>query len=224
MWRRSLNDKPMESSDEPPGLLDRLVLLALVGDALFIGSQMVAVMWSMLGRMWNWLLGLLGLSSVEWGHENVGVAADIAVAVMTGTLALIGWIQLGVIARQQSQSATLDACNRYDSELPLQSARRRLDRFFKGKKIMDDADLELTFNSVFNYFDAIAIGIAQKLYDEKIAQEHVGNVLRAWIRDVHESDHPTIVKLRQEFSRDYSNLQHLYRSWYPQDSCWLNRK
>jgi hypothetical protein len=45
---------------------------------------------------------------------------------------------------------------------------------------------------LFNYFDSIAIGLAQDLYIEPIVVEHLGSIMLTWRKSIPTIEHKTV--------------------------------
>ena len=145
----------------------------------------------------------------------LGAWASVATAIFTLFLALIAMRQLGVIAAQYRKSATLDACNRYDAEALLADYREKIERFIEkpDEYPLDHIDIEIAWTAIFNYFDAIAIGLKQRLYDNEIAREHIGTILRDWISDLVGAKDAASVQFRENFRANFPRTSELCRLW-----------
>ncbi len=113
--------------------------------------------------------------------DNSLAYATWALFIATLVLASIAYMKLGAAAKQQRIWSTLQACDRYDTDLTLNRNIRRLMRHLEYDRPLDDEQFNAAATNLFNYFDAIAIGIKHKMYDEEIVQAHLGNVIRNWI-------------------------------------------
>jgi hypothetical protein len=86
-------------------------------------------------------------------------------------LVIVAYTQLVSIDANQKKWGTLQACDRYDTDPLIQRAVAALDRGGNN----DRARLYAT--RLLNYFDAIAIGLEQGFYDDKIAYAHIGRIV-----------------------------------------------
>ncbi|WP_298727935.1 DUF4760 domain-containing protein [uncultured Ferrovibrio sp.] len=98
----------------------------------------------------------------------------------TALLVVVAWQQLRNAIRQQKLWATLQACDRYDSD-PVISASARIFYNISEKRISFDPSREQelgdSVRTVLNFFEAISIGLKQGMYDEDIIYEHLGSIM-----------------------------------------------
>jgi len=155
--------------------------------------------------------------SANW----VDAWASVATAAFTLTLAIIVRRQIGLLATQHRQSATLEACNRYDTEDALRAHREAIERFMENpiKDPLDHIAVDMAWTAIFNYFDAVAIGLHQKLYDGDIAHDLMADILRDWIDDLGAARDATSVEFRVNFKNNFRRTLELCASWeIPTDS------
>jgi len=136
----------------------------------------------------------LGLNTTAW--TAIGAAATVAYAFLTLVLVVVAVVQIGSLKEQiraakeqiqsvkdQMQSAsedarinrTLIACDRYDTDLLLDRAARRL--LTAPESLGDDpSKYRFDLESLLNYFETIAIGVRSKLYDENIVRDQLERI------------------------------------------------
>jgi hypothetical protein len=140
--------------------------------------------------------------------------AGIATACATLGLFAVAWVQLHKISDNQRRWATLQACDRYDTDPTLVAQRKLLRERLRNSRFATASEVRFALNTLLNYFDAIAIGIDQKLYFSKIAEKHLGPVVRGWLDDLADTN-DAVVKLEiQSIKSDYSSLCELYKEWF----------
>lgn len=139
-------------------------------------------------------------------HSGLGLAkeiADLAAALATVALAIAAFRQLPLLRQQledlttqlkdartsedraearAKEKITLDACLRYDFDPVLDEATKRLwnDRLIASNKIPGsprhaEERLRDTY-IVLNYFEGLACGIFQNVYDEKMVKDNLANM------------------------------------------------
>jgi len=81
------------------------------------------------------------------------------------------------VKNDQRKWATLQACDRYDSDRFIQEAVKELN--LAGSK-MDEKLRNIYITRLLNYFSSIAIGLDQDFYDDAIARRHLGYIVVGW--------------------------------------------
>jgi hypothetical protein len=126
--------------------------------------------------------------------ENDPVAFwTMLVFVATAFLALIAWLQIWSVREENRKTLTLQACGQYDTnEIIFRCHKALIDA--KGSKAQDDAallekavSLRIEILTVLNFLDAIAIGINQKIYAEKLARAHIKPIMRKHVAELIDS-------------------------------------
>lgn len=101
---------------------------------------------------------------LEWMTVWAGVQG-----VATVATAGIAWYQIGALRRDQKAWKTLEACERYESDLVVTSALKSLrDAKKLGSLETSPQDFRLEVVLVMNYFEGIAIAAAQGFYVEHV--------------------------------------------------------
>ena len=160
-------------------------------------------------------------------HYSVAELTDIS-TLATIAIALIAYFQLSAwVATQKAQNlqhrqwATLQTCDRYDSD-PIIREALALIRAHKNGYSLDEQtqesvkysyDLDAAVVSLMNYFDSIAIGLKQNLYVEEIVREHLEGIIRTHIKDIKEFSDPEVIKRVEKFHEEFSRTLALIEKW-----------
>lgn len=135
-------------------------------------------------------------------------------AASTFALAIVAWHQLHKISDNQRRWSTLQACDRYDSDPIIVEQQRLLRRVLKNDRGVGDTDVRFALNTLLNYFDAIAIGIDQKLYLDEIANMHLGQIIKNWFDRLAQTRNMTIKNELTTIKSDYKKLCQMYENWF----------
>lgn len=160
-------------------------------------------------------------------HYSVAELTDIN-TLATIAIALIAYFQLSAwVATQKAQNlqhrqwATLQTCDRYDSD-PIIREALSLIRAHKYNYLLNGQiktskkysyDLDGAVVSLMNYFDSIAIGLRQNLYVEEIVREHLEGIIRAQIEDIKGFSDTEVEKRVGRFDKDFSRTLALLEKW-----------
>lgn len=105
-------------------------------------------------------------------------------AVGTIVAALVAWLQIGNLRKQQCGWKSLEVCERYETDAILDTALRRIRAAsllpWHRRKIWE---VRTDITTVLNYLDGIAVGVQQGFYDEKIVRAHLEPVIRAHVEE-----------------------------------------
>jgi hypothetical protein len=120
-----------------------------------------------------------GLSAEAWAAVFAGATATatVALVVVTAFLVVLGRRQIVAIRHEAKQERTLVFCHRYDTEIVLDQALRRLGEARAAGAIDNNWSNKSDATSVLNYLDALAVGIAQDLYIEQLARDHMDAIV-----------------------------------------------
>jgi hypothetical protein len=168
--------------------------------------------------LFGFVLGLVAALVFHIGshveHWNWGNIAEWVTGAATAGLIGMAGYQLWQQTFQQRQWATLQACDRYDSDAVLTQARLLLNALKAGETVQgEDHEIEATITTLFNYFDAIAIGLDQKLYVEEIVKKHLEEIMFGRLVDLWTCDHPVLRKFREKDFRYFPTLNRLLETW-----------
>jgi hypothetical protein len=165
----------------------------------------------LLGVLWS-----LGSNGTDWGNASEKVTAFATAALAILTLGLLGmaWYQLSRQTYTQRQWATLQICDRYDSDPLIRDAVTTLRALSEsGKTTKTDLQIDMACRLLFNYFDSIAIGLAQNLYLESLAYPHIGSIMLSWRKHIVTYQHPTVLAFLVKLSKSYDQFEALAARW-----------
>ena len=128
---------------------------------------------------------------------------------VTGVLAWVAWVQISAGQEQRRKWATLNACDRWDTDGYIRSANSALKKSFgavaPNRLDVRDADYLIT---IFNYFDSIAIGAEQGFYEKAIIVPHLGNIMQqAMLR---RQQWP--LEFENTFENDFQSFSRFYKT------------
>jgi len=138
----------------------------------------------------SWLLNLFPIELETFWTALLAIA--------TAALAAIAWVQARYAISSQKQWATLQACDRYDSDLLIQKAVEEL-KEFGGRTFSEWIPGRLNATRIMNYFGAIAIGMQQGFYDKEIAEAHLKTILFSRYRELIQAGWLSIEQTEQDF-------------------------
>ena len=137
--------------------------------------------------------------------------------ILIATIFVVGFTgqQLVGISRTQKEAkndqrkwATLQVCDRYDSDPLIQEAVAKLN-WDSATLTRNQRDLYAT--RLLNYFSSIAIGLGQDFYDDAIARAHIGYLAVDWFNYI-----VTKQGYEPEATRkSFSSLSQLVDRWAP---------
>jgi hypothetical protein len=114
---------------------------------------------------------------------------------------LVAWIQLNHMREESKRERTLTMCFKYDTD-PIISEIVKCDR---NEEKLDDHQ---TY-TLLNYFDVLAIGVAQDSYEYKIIYAQFKNIIPIHVEAINpeqfETDYPDLSKLLKKIREDLAN-------------------
>jgi hypothetical protein len=124
----------------------------------------------------------------------------------------VAWYQIQAVRKENRVERTLAACSRYESDVTVESCVRALrhalaaggDYNANPRKYQHEAII------VLNFLDTIAIGIDQRVYDERLARDHMKAIVKKWMELLLE---PTKAKELDLPEDDYRCLNGLWSRW-----------
>jgi hypothetical protein len=132
---------------------------------------------------------------------------------ITALLALVlGLTQLMSFRHNAKVRDTLSACERYDTDSVISECLRNLKRGEDSKDILTaPLSYSLDLITVLNYFEGIAIGIDQGLYDDKVAKDHLEPIVAYYVDKYISEEGSKLfnINARSEFNR----LMKLDKKW-----------
>lgn len=139
----------------------------------------------------------------KWDPQKVSAVADTMTAIATMAAVAVAGTQLRNGNKQKRVWSTLQACDRYDSDPTVSEAARVFFNFCEGRDLtVDVVKLENSTRTLFNYFEAIAIGMYQELYEPEIVYEHLGTIMITRRKQLFQSQSEIHKKYAENFT-DY---------------------
>ncbi len=126
---------------------------------------------------------LWGLSAEAWTAFSTAALASATsvLAVATIFLVVIGRNQIVAVRKEAKQERTLAYCDRYDNDPVLDRCLRRLGIAREAGRLVKSASIRADATTVLNYLDGLAVGIAQGLYINELARDHMEPILKAHV-------------------------------------------
>ncbi len=157
-----------------------VVLAVWVTVAVVVGAGTFWITFAKVG--WS---GAIGGTAPDW----LTAGATVFLGIVTAALAIVGGWQIYSIKHNQKTWTSLQACDRYDLEEPIVSARDLLSETTQSSQ--DDPlsaerqrEVVRAVRRLLNFFDAIAIGIEQDLYRDDLVEKHLKDVTRFALHDM----------------------------------------
>lgn len=148
-------------------------------------------------------------TSVSFGSL---VTWEAITAFATTLTALVAYIQIRSFRRQERGWRSLAVCERYDSDETLYRTARRLREAVSNRQCICSNPLDYQFDAMqmLNYFDGIAIGIAQRLYVEKIIRAHLEGIMQFHCEDLLS---PAVMQMMRYTDKHWPHLLELRQRW-----------
>ena len=152
-----------------------------------------------------------GLSAEAWVAIATAALAVVTLILAGATVALVvlGRAEIIAIREEAKQERTLEFCHRYDCEIVLDEALRRLGAAREAAPLAKNASNISDATTVLNYLDSLAIGIGQKLYIEELARDHVEALVRHHVEQYLSDSSPDLGLQKQ----DYVMLLAMAKRW-----------
>jgi hypothetical protein len=124
----------------------------------------------------------------DWSYVATIAQTVVAVIALIAAFvaASIAWEQIKSAESENRKWKTLDICAQYELNPDLMRAAVLLRDFYnvKGGTTLDPAQIFKAARVVMNYLDGIAIGVAQGLYIEDLAKDHLKSIVRAHVQGI----------------------------------------
>jgi hypothetical protein len=146
-------------------------------------------------------------------------------ALASVVLFLVAFVQLRGLRDQLKQSAdqekrrnTLDVVERVEHDPALIEAYKSVwEKTTGGVDYTKTTECKYHVITILNYFEGVAIGIAQNIYVESMARDYLENILKkateVWL--IGESTNTIKAPAKMFENSEYSELRSLYRKWFP---------
>ena len=161
----------------------------------------------------------LKLGDVCWGLNGaawtaISAVAAVAYTVLTLFLVVFAAVQIRSARKDAKINRTLTACDRYDTDLLLDRAARRL---LMAPDSLGDNPGKYRFDleSLLNYFETIAIGVRSGFYDEVIVRDQLERIFLKKVEQYLLSGIADDAKVADEkpAKEEYEETINLYRKW-----------
>lgn len=164
----------MKCSDQKIAVIGLLVLgvwLFIVLPLLYFPSKPSD------GNMfWGW-------NSTAW--TAIAALSSIVYCVLTAALLVFAVYQVLSTRKDAKTTRTLAACERYDIDPVLDQITRRLSIAYNDGSLHANATQHaVDLNSLFNYFESLAIGVASGHYDADIVRDQFETIINSHIESV----------------------------------------
>jgi hypothetical protein len=164
----------VKCADKPIAVTGLLILAVW----LFIVLPLMYFPWKPSGQITFW-----GLDSTAW--TAIGALSNAAYCGLTAGLLAFAVYQVLSAKKDAKITRTLAACERYDIDPVLDQITRRLSiAYNNGYLHTNAARYAVDLNSLFNYFEAIAIGVARGHYDANIVRDQFETIMNSHIESV----------------------------------------
>jgi hypothetical protein len=139
----------------------------------------------------------------DWCAALQGAALTFAV--------LVACYQLWALRHDQRGWETLKACEKYDTDPVLDNALQKLREWRSAQEgPKDPKKYTLEARTLSNYFEGIALGVAQGFYDERVVRDHLQDIMEDHVEEFFT---PPVIK-DMGFSRgEISRLRVMLGSW-----------
>lgn len=131
-------------------------------------------------------------------------------AAATAAAASVALWQVFSIRKEGRKAATIAACDRYDTDPILDQYIRQLS-VNRADVVANPAKYRLAISTVLNYLDGVAIGVAQGLYIDKLAKDHLEKMVAHYVPK-YLMDQATVGILSIQ-QIDYRHLLAMYARW-----------
>jgi hypothetical protein len=165
------------------------------------------------------ILTCIPATALCYPADSIAAIAAVVTTILTFLIVLTAWYQLSSADLNQRKWATLQACDRYDSDPEISKAARI---FYRLANPRDDywwylpeaiGELEVEGVTLLNYFDSISIGVLGELYIGRMVYDHLYNIMQNRIEFVLSGSVPQLERLRLCLSDDFTTMMYLHRWW-----------
>jgi hypothetical protein len=152
-----------------------------------------------------------GLGSTAW--TAIGAISNAVYCLLTAGLLVFAIYQVLTIKRDAKINRTLAVCERYDIDPVLDQIVRRLDQARDDDTLRNEPKkYSVDLDSLFNYFESIAIGVNRGHYDRDIVRDQFEVIMTDHIEQM-----SGIRKWSETGGTDdiehFDKMMNLYRHW-----------
>jgi hypothetical protein len=145
---------------------------------IFIVLPLMYFPWKPSGQNTFW-----GLDSTAW--TAIGALSNAAYCILTGGLLAFAVYQVLSTKEDAKITRTLAACERYDIDPVLDQITRRISIAYNNGSLHTNPErYAVDLNSLFNYFESLAIGVARGHYDADIVRDQFETIMNSHIESM----------------------------------------
>jgi hypothetical protein len=184
-----------------------VISLVVLAAWLFIVLPLMYYPWPPSAQNTFW-----GFDSTGW--TAIGALANVAYCVLTAGLLWFAVYQVLSAKKDAKITRTLAACERYDIDPVLDHITRRLSiAYNNGSLHADPTRYAVDFNSLFNYFESIAIGVFRGHYDADIVRDQFEIIMNSHIESMNGVGNWSSVASRLKGIDHFDNMMALNEKW-----------
>jgi hypothetical protein len=151
----------------------------------------------------------LGFDNTAW--TAIGAIAGLIYCALTAGLLIFAVYQVRSARADAKITRTLAACDRYDFDPILDRVTNRIaEALVDGTLEAFPRDYNLDMESLFNYFESIAIGVSKGLYDKDIVCDQLKPIIIEHVDDLIISG---VSGWKGNPDKYYEHMMRLYREW-----------
>jgi hypothetical protein len=145
---------------------------------IFIVLPLMYFPWKPSGQNTFW-----GLDSTAW--TAIGAISNAAYCILTAGLLAFAVYQVLSTKEDAKITRTLAACERYDIDPVLDQITRRISIAYNNGSLHTNPErYAVDLNSLFNYFESLAIGVARGHYDADIVRDQFETIMNSHIESM----------------------------------------
>jgi hypothetical protein len=145
---------------------------------IFIVLPLMYFPWKPSGQNTFW-----GLDSTAW--TAIGAISNAAYCILTAGLLAFAVYQVLSTKEDAKITRTLAACERYDIDPVLDQITRRISIAYNNGSLHTNPErYAVDLNSLFNYFESLAIGVARGHYDADIVRDQFETIMDSHIESM----------------------------------------
>ena len=151
---------------------------------------------------------LANFSLADWKDLSI-IFQGVLMIFIVGT----GAFQLHALREENKKNRTLEICAAWSRDPLIVEAARALNAvWINGELAKDPFKYRPYLITALNYFEDVAVGISQRVYNEDLVFEHLGYVLRVYKKRFLNDDFQKLINLRPT-KNNYINLIALTEKW-----------
>ena len=181
--------------------------LVILGVWIFIALPLMYFPWKPSGQNTFW-----GLDSTAW--TAIGAVSNTVYCALTAGLLAFAIYQVLSAKEDAKINRTLAACERYDIDPILDQITRRISIGYNNKTLQATPErYAVDLNSLFNYFESLAIGVARGHYDADIVRDQFETIMKGHIESMNGIGSWSSGPVGLNDIDDFDNMMALYKKW-----------